>query len=65
MFKIVDLDEVLCQREGNFFIDVVNKTGVVDVDSNTVKVLKSRFLNLNVHDFSKQALQILAENWPA
>ena len=43
---------------------MVNKTGVVNVNSNILKVLKSRFFNLDDHDFSKQALHILAEKCP-
>ena len=50
------------QKEDKFFIDVLNKirVGIVNVD--IVKVLKSRFVNLDDHNYQEQALHIFAEN---
>ena len=64
LFKIVELDEVMRQKEDKFFIDVLNKIRVADVDSNIVKVLKSRFVNLDDHNYPEHALHIFAENGP-
>ena len=64
LFKFVELDKVMCQKEDKFFIDVLNKIRVGDVDSNIVKVLKSRFVNLDDHNYPKQVLHIFAENGP-
>ena len=71
LFKIVELDEVIRQKEDNFFIDVLSKIRVGDVKSragdvksNTVKVLKSRFVNLDDHNYPEHALHIFAENGP-
>ena len=62
LFKIVELDEVMRQKEDKFFIDVLNKIRVADVDSNIVKVLKSRFVNLDDHNYPEQALHIFPED---
>ena len=64
LFKIVELDEVMRQKEDNFFIDVLSKIRVGDVKSNIAKVLKSRFLNLDGHNYPEHALHIFAENGP-
>ena len=61
-FKIVELDEVVHQKEHTFSIDVLNKIRVSDVNNNIVKVLKSRFVNLNEYNYPEQALHIFAEN---
>ena len=63
-FNIVELDEVIGQKEGKFFIDALNKIHVGDVDSNIVKVLKSRFVNLDDHNYPEQALHIFTKNRP-
>ena len=55
MFKFVELDEVMRQREDKFFVDVLNKIRVGDVDSNIVKVFRSRFVNLDDHNYPEQA----------
>ena len=60
-FNIVELDEVIRQKEGKFFIDALNKIHVGDVDSNIVKVLKSRFVNIDDHNYPEQALHIFAK----
>ena len=49
LFKIVELDEVMHQKEDKCFIDVLKKILVVDV--NIVKVLKSRFLNVDDYNY--------------
>ena len=51
LFKIVELDEVMHQKEDKCFIDVLKKILVVDVNSNIVKVLKSRFLNVDDYNY--------------
>ena len=55
MFKFVKLDEVMRQKEDKFFVDVLNKIRVGDVDSNIVKVFRSRFVNLDDHNYPEQA----------
>ena len=55
MFKFVELDEVMRQKEDKFFVDVLNKIRVGDVDSNIVKVFRSRFVNLDDHNYPEQA----------
>ena len=54
MFKFVKLDEVMRQKEDKFFVDVLNKIRVGDVDSNIVKVPRSRFVNLDDHNYPEQ-----------
>ena len=54
----------MCQKEEKFFIVVLNKILVGDVDSNIVKVLKSRFLNLDDLNYTEQVLHIFGENAP-
>ena len=51
LFKIVELDEVMRQKEDKCFIGVLKKILVVDVNSNIVKVLKSRFLNVDDYNY--------------
>ena len=48
LFKIVELDEVMREKEDKFFKDVLKKICVGDFDNNIVKVLKSRFVNLDI-----------------
>ena len=54
-FKIVELEDT-------FSIDVLNKIRVSDANNNIVKVLQSRFVNLNEYNYPEQALHIFAEN---
>ena len=48
-------------ERGEIFIVVLNKILVGDVNSNIVKVLKSRFLNLADLNYTEQVLHIFAE----
>ena len=43
------------QKEDKFFVDVLNNIRVGDVDSNIVKVFRSRFVNLDDHNYPEQA----------
>ena len=64
LFKIVELDEVMREKEDKFFKDVLKKICVGDFDNNIVKVLKSSFVNLDDHNYPEQALHVFAENGP-
>ena len=62
LFKVAELNKVMRQKEDKFFIDVLNKIRVGNVNVDIVKVLKSRFVNLDDHNYQEQALHIFAEN---
>ena len=50
-------------ERGQIFIVALNKILVGDVNNNIVKVLKSRFLNLDDLNYTEQVLHMFAENF--
>ena len=59
LFKIVELE---CQKDDKYFIDAIKEIRVGFVDYSIVRVLKSRFVNLDDHNHPEQVLRIFAEN---
>ena len=64
VFCIAELTKVMGQREGNQFIQIINKIRKGNCDEEVETILKSRFFSRSSDQFPKNALHVLAENPP-
>ena len=64
LFKYTELAEVVRQNEKPF-IDLLNKVRVGNIDDDVENLLKARLVHESDENYSKDALQMSAENEPA
>ena len=65
MFRMVELTEVMRQREDLEFIQILNKIREGNCDEEVETILKSRLFSQPSDQFPKNALNVFAENAPA
>ena len=65
MFRMVELTEVMRQREDFEFIQILNKIREGNCDEEVETILKSRLFSQPSDQFPKNALNVFAENAPA
>ena len=64
MFKLIELTEIMRQKDDIEFIELLNKVRIGNVDADVERSLKARFQDKNSVDFPSQDLHIFAENQP-
>ena len=65
MSRMVELTEVMRQREDLEFIQILNKIREGNCDEEVETILKSRLFSQPSDQFPKNALHVFAENAPA
>ena len=65
MFQFPELTEVVRQKVDRKFIDLLNKIRVRNVDEDVQRQVRERFVEESDINYQKNALHMLAENYPA